>query len=181
MPIANTFTKFWEVRPTSGMSINQKDYQVAANTTINEGDLVTVSSGLVTQAMAANATANSANAAYANGAIVGVALASITTTGSSETTTGRTTIPVAILDDNCEVAYRLWNATPGDSELQDVAIGTAYAPMRWTSSPNTITWYAISTSTTNGAFILTEKSVGSNATDDYGVGWFKLAPGYRVG
>jgi len=178
-PTRNSFTKVVEVRPTSGGSIDQKEYTVTANTTIERGDLVLLSSDALVQAMGANATANGANAAYANTNITGVALARITMGATEEAGSGRTKIPVAILNDNCEVLMRLWHATPGSAELQDVSAGTLYEPMRWTSSPNTITWYAATTQTTNGAFSLVEKSQDSLAADDYGLAWFKLIPSRR--
>lgn len=178
MPKANVFDKFVRVRPTSGRSVNQKEVTVAANTTIRYGDLVRLNSGVLEQAFAANSTANGAQA-YGNATIYGVALADIVTGASGEATTGRTKIPVAVLDDNCEVALRFWNATAGDSELQDVTLGEEYEPMRWTSNPNTITWYGMSVTTTNGSFRLVEKSPDSAAADDYGIAWFRLIDAYR--
>ena len=177
-----SFTRVGDVRPTSGLSINQKECTVPASNTINYGDLVTLSSGNIIQTMAANATANGANAAYANTSILGVALASIETNAAgSEATTGRTTIPVAILDDNCEVCFRGWNATASDGEYQDFTVGTAYEPVRWTSSPNTIIWYGVCTATTNGALTVVEKVTNQAAGDDYPLLWCKLIASRRQG
>lgn len=175
--LRNTFDKFVKVRPTSGESIHQRTLPVTANTAINPGDFVSLSSGALVQAMGANATANGANAAYANGAILGVAMDGCTT---AEANAG-TSLAVAILDENLEVGLRTWNSTAGDSEPQDMVIGNSYALARWTSSPNTITWYMNHTSGTNGCLVLVEKSIDSAAGDDYGINYFKLAAGYRQG
>lgn len=181
MAQVDVFDKFCKVRPTSGSSINQKEYTVTANTTINEGDFVSLSSGALVQTMGANTTANGANAAYANTSFLGVALASIVMGASAEATTGRTTIPVAIADDNLEIGLRTWNATAGDSEPQDLTTGTAYELVRWTSNPNTIQWYAAGTATTNGCLTLVEKSQDSAAADNYGINYYKAIASRRQG
>lgn len=179
MALRNTFNKFVEVRPVSGR-INQREFTVTANTTINKGDFVSLSSGALIQTMAANATANGANAAYANTEILGVALADIVMGATAEATTGRTTIPVAIADENLEIALRTYNSTAGDSEPQDLTTGAFYELVRWTSSPNTITWYAAGTATTNHCLALVEKSADSAAGDDYGINWYRIIASRRT-
>ena len=173
MPKVNVFDKFVRVRPKSGRSIVQRELTVAANQTIRAGDLVKLNSGSLEQLAALNANANSTTAIDGVD-LLGVALADITMTGSSETTTGRTKIPVAILDDNVEVAFRIYNSTAGDAEPQDVTIGTAYQAVRWTSNSNSVWWYAATTTTTNGTFRLVEKSQDSAAGDDYGICWYSV-------
>lgn len=181
MAQVNTFDKFWKVRNPAGGSPTIRDYPVTANTTINAGDLVILTSGAVDVGMGANTTANGANAAYNNTNFIGVAMQSIVMGATEEATTLRTTVPVAILNDNCEVAYRLWSATPADAELADVSLGAVYEPIRWTSNPNTIQWYAVTPVTTKGCMILKEKSPDSASGDDYGIGWFSLLPSRRQG
>jgi hypothetical protein len=124
--------------------------------------------------MGANATANGANAAYANTEVLGIAMADITMGATAEATTGRTTIPVALADENLEIGLRVYNATAGDSEQQDVTVGSFYELVRWTSNPNTVTWYAAGTATTNQVLALVEKSADSAAADDYGINWYRV-------
>ena len=177
MPLTkNTFDKFVRVRPTSG-SLQQRTYPVAAANAINPGDFVSLSSGTLIQTMAANATANGANAAYANTTYIGIALSGCT---SAEANAGAT-VAVAIADDNLEIGLRGWNATGSDGELQDFTVGGNYEIMRWTSNPNTVTWYAAATATTNNAVVLIQKPSDQAAADDYPIMWFRALTARRQG
>lgn len=181
MPKVNVFDKVVKVRRSDGSPVNQKEYTVVASTTILPGDIVVLNAGSVEQALAVNANANSLTTS-SNTSVTGIALAGIVTnSGAAEAATGRTTIPVAILDGETEVAMRFYNATAGDSELQDVTVGSTYAFVRWSGAggnANTA-WYAASTSTTNPTFVLVEKSQDSAPSDDYGIGWFSATPARR--
>lgn len=180
MPTVNTLNKHIAPIAPTGARLDQRDYPVAANQTIKAGDLVILNSGSVEQALALNATAYGATIGANTVDILGVALADITMTGASETTTGRSTIPVAISTDfecravNASVlagtaASHLANAA-NHVALSGVTIGSSYVPTRVTGATNSHWFYAMhTTGDGSGQLIVKDKAIGQQATDIFGV------------
>jgi hypothetical protein len=169
-----------------GGSFTQRAYPVAANTTIQKGDLLKlVASGggdlKVTQALAA-ASSGAVTISGGNQALIGVALEAITTNASSiETATGKTQINVAILDPNLEIGVRFIGATVSvptvvgtASELQDLTLGQTYRLARYTSTQGD-SFYVLCAETSNGELVYVEPYTGSAAADSFGVAWTRLA------
>lgn len=177
MPTPNVFDKFVRVRPRGGNGcFDQKPLTVAASQTINMYDIVTLSSGNVQQAIALPGSNNTGTASGGNLGLLGVAMAPIVTTSAGvETATGRTQIPVAIFDDNIEIAMRIYNATASSAEPQDLTLGTKYQFQRWRGSSAAVWWYSFIVTTTNGEILYTEKFAGSAVDDDYGIVWGRAA------
>lgn len=179
MAQTNVFDKAVRVRPAQGSSgsFNQKDYTVAASTTINYLDIVSLSAdGTVIQALTLAASNNTAVTSGGNLPMLGVAMAPIVTASSgAEATTGRTTIPVAVFDANLEVALRIYSATTTATQQPDVVLGTAYQLQRWRGASADEWWYSLITTTTNGELKVTERSPESSVTDNYGIVWLRAA------
>jgi hypothetical protein len=174
MAKVNTFDKFFAVRPSQGNAgaFNQKDRVVAASTSIKRGDIVSLSSGEVVQAIALPGANSTKSDSGGNLPVLGVAMADIVTgSGGTETGTGRSTIPVAIFDGNLELALRIYHATPGSAEARDLTLSTAYQFARWRGASADEWWYALIPTTTNGELKYVERSAESEADDDYGIVW----------
>lgn len=166
--------KVVRLRPAqgSGGAFNQLDAPVAASQTIKMGDFVSLSSGKVQQALSMPGSANSAQTSGGSTSLLGVAMADITTDSNGiEAVTGRTTVPVAILDSNLEVTLRIFNATATSSTQSSIALGTAYRLCRVRRDVATDWFYAIDAgaSTTNGELRLVEACPDSASGDQYGL------------
>ncbi len=172
-----TFDKFIRVRPRHGFRLTQREVTIAASQSIKKGDILAKTSGANTyeQAIALPGTDNTASSGSGgNLPIFGIAAAPIVTgSGGSEDTTGRTTIPVWVFDDNLEVAMRIYNATASSAEPRDLALGTTYQFIRWRGASASQWWYALIVTTTNGEFVFMERHGGSADDDDYGVVWVR--------
>ena len=178
MPTPNTLDKAWFVRPAQGCggSFNQKEYTVAASTSIKRGDILSFSSSQLVQSIALPGSNNTASSTSGGSlGLVGVAMADIVTGSDGlEAVTGRSTIPVAIFDGNLELAMRIYNATASSAEPQDISFGTTYEFVRYRGGSATDWWYMLSTTTT-GEFMPVERYAGSLAGDDYGLMWVRAA------
>jgi hypothetical protein len=174
VPRPDTFDKFVRIRPKNGNGcFNTKVLTVAASQTIKMYDIVSLSSSNVQQAISLPGADTTGTASGGNLAELGIALAPITTASSGvETATGRTQIPVAIWDDNLEVAMRIYNATAANAELQDLTLGTSYQFQRWRQT-STNWWYSLIVTTTNGELRFSDYYAGSNVADDYGIAWVR--------
>lgn len=180
--LANIIGKYTQVRRQGSANLVQRDFTVAASQTINQGDWLTVSSGAETveQALALPGSDNTVTANGSGAKVIGIALTGITTNSGGVATdgSGRTTIPVAILDDSTEVLTRIYNASAAAAEPQDVLVNTDYVLARYRATATTW-WYMMSTSTTNAILKLTEKSPESAADEDYGFVWVKAIAAAR--
>lgn len=177
----NQLTKYTQVRRVGG-TLNQRDYPVAASQTIQPGDWLNLSSGTVQQSLSLPGSNNSVTASGSGQQFVGMALAGITTNSSAvEASTGRTTIPVAIFDAETEVLVRIYNATAGSAEPQDVNLGTSYNLSRFRGASASVWFYVMNTSTTDANVSLIEKSLESAADEDYGFVWVRPIAAARYG
>ena len=170
----NVFDKYAEVRSAlGGVTPQEVSFPVAASQNIKKGDILSLSSGAVQQAIALPGADNTATASGGNLPIVGIAGADITTDATGyETNAGvsRNTIPVIIFDNNTQLGLRVWNATATNAEYQDVAVGTAYQFARYRLN-STTSWYVLTTVTTNGELKVVSPlyAAGYAATDQYPV------------
>lgn len=180
----------YEARPSAAGaggagSFRQEAFPVAAGTTIYRGDIVTLTSGAVTQALGlANVgDVNGNNAATASSGtttILGVAMASIKTDANGiEAGTGRTTLEVAVLDDNLEIGLRIYNAVAADADQAHVAVGTSYRFQRWRGA-NLSTWWYELTTTTPGELEVVARHPGTGADEDYGVVWVRCVDAAKL-
>lgn len=170
--------KVVRIRPAQGGAgaFNQKDLVVATSQNIKMFDIVSLSSGLVQQSISLPGSNSTATASGGNLPTLGIALADIVTTSAGiETATGRTTIPVAILDSNLEALFRIYNATAANAQQQDITIGTNYQFVRYRGATSAIWFYGLSTTTTNGELKYVEPSAESAVTDNYGMVWVRAA------
>lgn len=182
MAVPNVFTKVLRVRPRAGFRLQQKEVTVAASQTINTYDILSLSSSAAQQSIALPGSNSTGTASGGNLAIYGIAAAPIVTgSGGVEATTGRSTIPIWIFDDNLEVEMRIYNATPANAEPQDLTLGTAYQFQRWRDTSASSWWYSLITTTTNGELVYVERGGDSAADDDYGLVWMRSIPSVRQG
>ena len=186
MSIQSGTLKFYsQIRRKGGGTVDQLDAPVAASQTINKGDWLKLSSGKVAQAITKSVSANTAGLAGGSPGLFAYALGSITTDANGVATdgTGRTTLPVALLNDDTEIMLGLYNSTAGSSTQGtagtnlgsnfDLAIVTGAAITQWT--------YAMSTTTTAPCLTLIEKSPESTTNELYGFVWVKPSASARVG
>jgi hypothetical protein len=174
--LVGTFNKFVRVRARHGFRLTQKEVTIAASQSIKKYDFLGKTSGANTfeQACALDASNNTGTTSSGNQVFFGIAAAPIVTgADGAEATTGRTTIPVWVLDTNIEVALRIYHATPGSAEPRDLTYGTPYLIQRWRGSSASEWWYSALTTTTNGEFAFVERHAGSADDDDHGVCWFR--------
>jgi len=165
----NQFTKVVQLAPRGEVGHQTAHMLVAASQTIQEGDLLVFSSGRLTQAVALPSSNNTFDASAGSLGDMFVALAPITTSGS---VTDADRIPVAPLNANLMLHLRIFNTTAGDSEQQDLTVGTSYRVGRYRGESASIWWYAMSTNSTNGDLKYLNASKDSAASDDYGLGYF---------
>jgi hypothetical protein len=189
----NTFTKVLRVRPRSGFRIMQKEITVAASQDIKKHDIVvktpTDKAYTVQQAISpVPVTNNTGTASGGNVRAYGIALAPITTNAAGvEAITGRTTIPIAVFDDNLEVCMRIYNATADLAEAQDLNLGDKtttpvyYQFQRWRGTSAQDWWYSLLVTETNGEFRFVERAGSSAPEDDYGLVWVTYNPALRQG
>lgn len=174
-PVPGTFAKFFDVRGVGGNGISRRRVTIAASQNIKYGDLLDKTSGANTfeQALALPGANNSATAQAASLDIPCVALESIETDAAGEADDGRTTIEVAILDQNCLLALPIYNATAANAEPRDLALLTAYEVTRWRGASASDWWYAFTSATTYPEFAYSQRYAGSADDDDYGIVWGK--------
>lgn len=169
----------------SAANPRQEMWTVATSQTIVYGDLLVLSSGKASQALAA-AGADALTTSGGNTLVLGMALSPITTDSSGNDTTTApgvtvTQIPVLILDNNVDYCLRCYNATASASQLQDLTRGTKYLLGRYTNAAATASWYVFTTGTSNGEFTYIEPfgtaqqgnagSVEQSVTDTYAAVW----------
>lgn len=186
MATPNVFNKVLRVRPTIGFRFRQLDVPIAASQTIYTYDILAKTSGANTfeQSIALPGTNSTGTASGGSLPIYAVALAPITTgSGGTETTTGRSTIPVAVFDDNLELEMRIYNATAANAEPRDISLtgATKYQFQRWRGTSATEWWYSLIVTTTNGEFTYVERGGDSADDDDYGLVWVKAIASVRQG
>lgn len=170
----NTLNKVVLVRGAIDGVFNELPYTVAASQTIRKGDIVAKTSGANTieQAIALPGSNNSVTLSGGNLPILGVAMEDITTDAAGvEAVTGKTSIRVAVFDDNLQVGLRLYNATAADAELRDIALFGTFQFGRFRAASASEWFYVLSTTTTNGEMVYVEPYNGSALDDDYGVAW----------
>jgi hypothetical protein len=179
MALPGTFDNFVRLRPASGMTeFTVIELPVAASQTIKIYDVLSLSSGKVQQAISAP-SAGTSSLSGGNLPIVGVATAPITTDSTgTETDAGiaRTTTTVAIFDDRLNVLLRVAGANGASANLSNVVQGTAYQLGRFTNGANTLSWYFLSTTSTNGELVFTEIPQDlKGSTSAYPTVWCKAA------
>jgi hypothetical protein len=182
LPVLDTFQGYFDIRPRTGLAIEQADLTVAASQTIKFGDFLVWASGTQTleQAIALPAT-NTYTAGGGGLLIVGVAMADIITNASGvEAVTGRTTIPVATVD-YIQIALNIYNATAANAEPRDLTPGggTSYELGRYTGASSAVNGYFLSTTTT-GELAYDEPVLGVSQTTDYGPVWCHVLPASNV-
>lgn len=161
----NVFTRVDALVPRGDMGAPTEYLPVAANQTIREGDLLVLASGRLTQAVARPSTNNTFTVSGGSLGTMYFAKANIVTGGSPALTEQ---IPVVNLA-NARVLIRIYNATPADSQWQDLAVGTAYRVGHWRGTSDQDTWYALSTNSTNGDVTYQAPSPESDPTDNFGI------------
>ena len=170
-----------QIRRKGGGTVDQIDAPVAASVTIQKGDWLKLASGLVTPAL--TKVANTFVVASATPGFYGVALGSITTNASGVATdgSGRTTIPVGLLNDDTEVMVGLWNASGAAALTGNVNIGTNYDFGVFTNAAGTAWGYMAGTTVVTPSTSLIEKSPESTINEQYGFVWVKPIAAARVG
>ena len=171
-----------QIRRKGGGTVDQVDAPVAASVTIQKGDWLKLSGGLVTPALT-----KSAGSFVITGAVPGlyaVALGSITTNASGVATdgSGRTTIPVGLLNDDTEIMVGIWNVAAGSALQSNVNVGTSYDFGVFMNAGSTAWGYMMGTTTgANAPASLVEKSPESTSNEQYGFVWVKPIAAARVG
>jgi hypothetical protein len=165
------------VRPRAGFRLTQKEVTIAASQTIKKYDMLKKSSGAQTfeQAIADPGSDGPSAASGGNLGIFGVAASSITTgSGGSEATTGRTTIPVWVFDDNLEYLMRTYDGTAesSDPDNANFPLGTQFQFLRYRVNANEL-FYALITTTTSGELVFVEAPVEVAITTNYGPVWVR--------
>lgn len=166
-----------QVRGTGGTQGNTRMYTVAASQSINFLDIVAKTSGANTieQSIALPGSNSTGTASGGNLPVLGIAMEPIVTAASgAEANTGRTQINVLTFGGLAEAMLRLYNATPGDSQFQDIAQFTPLQFQRWRGASASIWWYSLITTTTNGEIVPLELYVGASITDNYAPIWCRL-------
>jgi hypothetical protein len=171
----NTFEKQVRVRTADGTIPRIVNAPVAASAAIKMGDILAISSGQVAQAIALPGS-DSTETSAGGVTLYGVAMADVTTGASVNEATDR--IPVAVFDDNLEVALKIHNATASSAEPRDLTVATAYSLGRWRGASADVWWYFVDTSTTNGEMRYVERT--GNNDEDYGLVWCKCVSTYRA-
>ena len=175
-----------QIRRKGGGTIDQVDAPVAASQTINKGDWLKLSSNKAAQALAKGGSPS----LVLNGAspgLYGYALGSIVTDANGVVTdgTGRTTLPVALFNDDTEVMVGIYNASAANT-TQAVATGSS-APINYelgivTNATGQWSYNLVYAATpTNPAISLVEKSPESSLSEQYGFVWVKPLASARVG
>ncbi|RYG30175.1 hypothetical protein EON81_25385 [bacterium] len=172
----NVFDKFYEVRGKGPNGVETLTYPVAASQTIKKGDLLKFSaSGQTVEQALALPGANSTASADSGGsvALVGMALESIKTESSGqEAITERSKIRVAIFGNVNQFALRIYDATQGSSEAQDLTSGGTYQFKRWRGADAGTWWYALSTAGT-GEFVFLKPCTTVEPTETYAPVWLR--------
>jgi len=174
----NTLNKVVLVRGATDAVFNELPYTVAASQTIRKGDIVAKTSGANTieQSIALPGSNNSVTASGGNLPVLGIAMEDITTDAAGvEAITGKTSIRVAVFDDQLQVGLRIYNATADDAELRDLALFGQYQFARFRGASATEWFYVLTTTTSNGELVYVEPYNGSALDDDYGVAWCRSA------
>ena len=186
MSIQSGSQKFYsQIRRKGGGTIDQIDAPVAVSQTINKGDWLKLSSGKVAQAITKGG-AGSITLAAASPGLYAVALGGITTDANGIATdgTGRTTLPVALLNDDTEIMLGLYSATPANSTQGTAGtnVGASFDLGIFVSSAAGNPWtYVMSVTTTAACLTLVEKSIESSSNEQYGFVWVKPLAAARVG
>ncbi len=171
-----------QIRRKGGGTVDQVDAPVAANVTIQKGDWLKLASGLVTPAI--TKVAGAFTLAGATPGLYAVALGSITTNASGVATdgSGRTTIPVGLLNDDTEAMVGIWNTTNTNATQANVNVGTTYDFGVFMHATLPLWGYMVGTTTgANAPASLVEKSPESGSNEQYGFVWVKPVAAARVG
>lgn len=183
---ANTLDNVNRVRTNDGGFVREKTYAVKASQTINKGDFVKLTSGVVIdptveQAIAIGSTDNEVTASGGNVGIMGRAMESIVTNAAGvEPATGRSTIAVAIFTLGNEFLLRTVDPAHdidldgSTAEVRDTAVGTSYELGLHRISATEWFYVAIIT-TTNGELRQVDKYPSQAVADDWGLAWYRCA------
>ena len=173
-----------QVRRKGGGTVDQIDAPVVASITIQKGDWLKLGAGKVTPALTKSGTPGAAVLTTAAPGLYAIALGGITTDSNGIATdgTGRTTLPIALLNDDTEIMVGIHNASGASATQANVVVGTTYDLAVVTSTPVGGWTWAMSTTIDAGACLtLIEKSVESSPTEQYGFVWVKPIAAARVG
>lgn len=172
--IVNQLTPYVAWRGVQGDEYKEFSYPVTASQTIKRGDLIikAAAANTVEQAIAAP-SAGSATLSGGSTSLVGVAVMDYTANASGvDTLTGATQLRVMPIQYG-ELLLRIYNATASSAEPQDLTLGTAYQYGRYTTAGG-VSFYVLSTTTTNGELVYTGYSGDVAAGDDFGAVWCRI-------
>ena len=161
------FTRVAMVVPRGDVAASTYHMEVGASQTIQQYDILKLSSGLLVQAIALPGTDNTAAASGGSLPDLYLAMAPITT-GGSVTAADKVAV-IKLNEKQAGLLLRLYHATGTSAQQQDVLAGTAYQCGRWRGASASEWWYYLSVVTTNGEFTILEKSPESAADDSYGL------------
>ncbi len=191
MSIQSGVQKFYsQIRRKGGGTVDQLDFLVANSVTINKGDWLTLTApNKVTQAATKSGSITTAVLTGASPKLIGVALGGITTNASGVATdgSGRTTIPVALFNEDTEVMLGIFNASAasttqatiqanGSVVTYDLGIVTGGSISQW--AYNLV--YAVAPSA-NAPVTITEFSPESASNEQYGFVWVRPTNAAKVG
>lgn len=172
--IVDQLTPYMGWRGVQGDEYKEFSYSVTASQTIKRGDILKKAgaANTVEQAIAAPG-AGSATLSGGSTSIVGIAVMDYTADASGvDTETGATKIRVVPIQ-YVELLLRIYNATAADAEPQDLTLGTAYQYGRYTDA-DSVSFYVLSTTTTNGELVYTGTPDSVGAGDNYGAVWCRV-------
>lgn len=172
--IVDQLTPYVGWRGVQGNEYKEMSYNVTASQTIRRGDILikAAAANTVEQAIAAPAAGN-VTLSGGNVSIVGVAVMDFTADANGvDQETGATQIRVMPIQYG-ELLLRIYNATASSAEPQDLTLGTAYQFGRYTDA-DSVSWYVLSTTTTNGELVYTGFDPYVAAGDNYGAVWCRV-------
>jgi hypothetical protein len=177
-------------RSQFGASVQQTQAAVANSAVIYNGDIVAISSGVISQAISLPSTNNTGSLSGGSTSIYGIALQNFTANASGVDTTTQpgvtvTTCAVALFDANMLLLLPGYNATSSSATLAAWTVGTSYQFGRYRGASSTSWWYYIGTTTTNGEMEYEEQYGLSNtqftSTWIYPPIWLRVNGAYRQG
>jgi hypothetical protein len=164
----------WRLKSGSG-TVPQKAFPEAASQTFQKDELVGLNSSgqVINLGTLADPGAAAISASLAAGDLVlGLALTSASNTTASTTDN----IDVILATDNVEFFLRVYNATPANAELQDVAIGDLAEPFRYNGAGDIQTVISAAPNGTDliNKMVITDKNADDSATDQYPGVWCSI-------
>ena len=178
--VAGSLSNVYRWRYVDGAGAQDiKPIPMAANQTIRDGDIVTLSSGKAARLTAPRGSVADEFTLSGTGAAYGIARQTKTTGGTVTVEDTIQVIPIEKVEVLCRLVERTANGTPvgGASSQQDgKTFDTAYRIGVLEPDSGTTNYYPVlSHLTTSGQFKISEFADESVSTDDYGLVWIKSA------